>query len=269
MHHHDREIHKAATMIRNARRITVLSGAGMSAESNIPTFRDAGGLWDHIDVMEAGTAQGLIRTIENQADTLFPLLLTIMDAFEHATPNPGHLALAEMERMGMLHTIITQNIDNLHQEAGNTHVVEMHGNLCRSKCLGCGHTKTTPRKALIRHLKSKIDHLSAFDLENLLTLMMTCPHCTSVMRPDVVMFDEEVHDIHKAFDAAGKCDVMLVPGTSGAVYPAAYFPVEAKQNGASIIVINPSVNAFMRESDIYIPMKTGEALPAIMNLIKN
>lgn len=269
MQHHEPEIRKASATIRNARRMTVFSGAGMSQESGIPTFRDPGGLWDQVDLVEAGSAEGLVRAIERHAPTLFPLFLNILDAFENAAPNPGHLALADMERLGILHTIITQNIDNLHQEAGNTRMVEVHGNVFRSTCLGCGHLETTGRKQFIRHLRSKIDRLSSFDLEILLTLMATCPRCGSVMRPDVVMFGEQVHNIDKAFEAARTCDVMLVLGTSGVVYPAAYLPAEAKQNGARIIVINPTANAFMRESDIYIPMKTGEALPGILNLIKN
>ena len=269
MQHHESAIHKASAMIRNASRITVFSGAGMSQESGIPTFRDPGGLWDNVDLVEAGSAEGLIRAIEHHAHTLFPLFLNILDAFENAAPNPGHLALAEMEGLGILHTIITQNIDNLHQEAGNTRVVEVHGNVFRSTCMGCGHMETTARKPFIQNLRSKINRLASFDLEILLTLMSTCTQCGSMMRPDVVMFGEQVHHIDKAFDAARECDVMLVLGTSGVVYPAAYLPAEAKQNGARIIVINPAVNAFMEEADIYIPMKTGEALPIIMNLIKN
>ncbi len=97
---------------------------------------------------------------------------------------------------------------------------------------------------------------------------MTCDECSSLMRPDVVMFGEDVQDMHRAFQTAQNCDAMLVLGTSGVVYPAAYLPVEAKKAGASVIVINPKENAFAGVSDVYIPMKTGEALPEIVDRIK-
>ncbi|MBU0995260.1 MAG: NAD-dependent deacylase [Proteobacteria bacterium] len=269
MKHHEEKITQAALIIKKAHRMTAASGAGISAESGIPTFRDPGGIWDHMDMLEVGTASGFVNAIERNAETLFPLFINILDAFQYAEPNPGHMALSDMEKMGILKTIITQNVDNLHQEAGNTNVVEVHGNVFRSRCINCSHRVTVDRKIYIRELKEKIDRLMSFNLENLLSLVMICDKCGSMMRPDVVMFGEQVHDLQNAFEAARNCDVMIILGTSGVVYPAAYFPVEAKQNGAKIIVINPTVNAFVRESDIYIPMKTGEALPAILNLIRN
>ncbi len=262
-------VKEAASILSSADKVTAASGAGISAESGISTFRDPGGLWDYIDPYEAGTVGGIVKSLERNADKLFPLFLNILETFEKADPNPGHLALSDLEKMGILKTVITQNIDNLHQEAGNSDVIEVHGNLFRMRCLKCGRFETVDRKAFTRSLAEKLKSLDSFNLESLLLLVMKCGDCDAMMRPDVVMFGEQVHDIPKAFDACQHCDVMLVLGTSGVVYPAAYFPVEAKRRGAKVIVINPTENAFVRESDIYIPMKTGEALPAILNLIKN
>ncbi len=260
---HD-EIDEAASILSRSKKVAVMSGAGVSAESGIPTFRDAGGLWDRMDPLEAGTTGGLFAQLEQNAEKLKPLLIELLDAFEASDPNPGHLALAELEKMGILKTVITQNFDNLHREAGNTNVIEVHGNVFRARCLSCDQTEIIGRKPFIKEIRKKLESITILDFSAITSLASICKKCSSVMRPDVVMFGEQVQEMPEAFLAAQNCDAMLVLGTSGVVYPAAYLPVEAKNAGASIIVINPKENAFGSVTDVYIPMKTGEALPAVL-----
>lgn len=262
------DLQTAAAILSQSSRTVASCGAGMSAESGISTFRDAGGLWDRIDPMDVGTPAGLMHTLERNAAALLPLFLELLDSFEQASPNPGHVALADLEKLGILKTVITQNVDNLHQEAGNRDVIEVHGNLFRMKCLACATASIHDRKALIGETRERITALTSFTLDSLAVLAPKCPACGFLSRPDVVMFSEAVQDLPRAFEVSGNCDVMLVLGTSGVVYPAAYFPVEAKKAGARIIVINPTENAFSSVSDLYIPMKTGEALPAIVDMIR-
>jgi NAD-dependent deacetylase len=263
-----KEIEEAARILSKATRGSAFCGAGNSEESGIATFRDPGGLWDQVDPVEMGTAKGLISALDKNAEKLLPIFMGMLDSFEQADHNPGHKALADLEAMGILTSVITQNVDNLHREAGSDGVIEVHGNLFRMKCLSCDRIKNVERKPFVREIKEKLSTLSEFTLSSMVSLAPVCDTCNSMMRPDVVMFGEAVQHLPKAFGIAKSADVMLVLGTSGNVYPAAYFPVEAKKSGARIIVINPTENAFTAVTDVYIPMKTGEALPAIVDKIK-
>lgn len=264
----DKEIDEAASILSRSTRAVASCGAGISAESGIATFRDPGGVWDRLDPAEVGTVDGLINTLERDAKKLIPIFLGMLDSFEQAEPNPGHMALAELEGMGIVKTVITQNTDNLHQEAGSTRVIEVHGNLCRMVCLSCGRKRWLERKSLIRDVKDRLKSLRRYTLTDLMSLAPQCVLCGSMMRPDVVMFGEAVQKLPEAYGAVQECDTMMVLGTSGVVYPAAYFPFEAQKRGARVIVINPTENAFERVTDVYIPMKTGEALPLIVNRIR-
>ncbi len=264
----DRAIERAAEILAEASNAVASSGAGVSAESNIATFRDPGGIWDRLNPAEVGTAEGLLHTLTHNAKALVPMFIELLDAFAAAEPNPGHIALSDLEKMGILHTVITQNIDNLHQEAGNTKVVEVHGNGFRLVCLACHHRCDRKRRELIGETKEKLSALTDHSLERLMTVMPQCERCGAVMRPDVVMFGEAVQGLPEAFSAARNCDVLLAVGTSGVVYPAAYLPFEAKKEGARVIVINPNENAFAGVSDVYIPLPSGQALPRIVQIIK-
>lgn len=268
MGEYNREIQEAASILSRSTRASASSGAGFSAESGISTFRDPGGIWDQIDPMEAGTVEGLIRTIDKNSEKLVPLFLNMLDSFEQADPNSGHMALAALEELGILQTVITQNVDNLHQEAGTSNLVEVHGNLFQMVCMGCSRRKGVDRRSHIKAVREKLLAIKGFDLTSLLTLALNCDICGSVMRPDVVMFGEAVKDLNRAFQICLDTDTMLVLGTSGVVYPAASFPREAKKAGASVIVINPTENAFGDVSDVYIPMRSGEALPLIVAQIR-
>ena len=258
------EIKKAAEILTDAQHVVSFCGAGVSEESGISTFRDSGGLWDHIDPWEAGTPAGLISAIEKKSNVLMPLFLDIVNSFRAADPNPGHLALASLESMGKMTMVITQNIDNLHHEAGNRNILEVHGNLFKMKCLSCSATKKMNRRLFLDELKSRLRSFKTLSMNSLIDVAPKCDWCGNVMRPDVVMFGEAVQNLPESFQKVRNCDAMLVLGTSGAVYPVAEFPVQAKNNGASIIVVNPTENAFSSVSDLYIPLKTGIALPEIV-----
>lgn len=264
MHEWSHEIKKAAEILTDANRVISFCGAGISAESGISTFRDPGGLWDLIDPWEAGTPEGLMSAIENKSDILMPILRDIIDSFLSADPNPGHLALAHLEQMGKMDAVITQNVDDLHTEAGSTKTIEVHGNLFRMKCLSCAAIQKLHRKTFLEGFKASFKSLKTLSLHNLITIGPKCERCGQVMRPDVVMFGEIVQGLPESFQLVRNCDAMLVLGTSGVVYPVADFPAQAKDNGARIIVVNPTENAFSQVSSVYIPLQTGIALPKIV-----
>lgn len=264
----DRAIQEAAALLAKASHAVAFSGAGISAESGIPTFRDPGGVWDRLNPAEVGDTQGLLASLEKNPEKLVAMFAELLAVFDAAMPNPGHRALFDLERMGTLQSVITQNIDNLHQEAGSTQVIEMHGNGFRFRCLSCRNRRSHERHALIGQVREKLGALPDFSTASMLSAMPVCDLCGSAMRPDVVMFGESVMEIEAAFAQARSCDVMLALGTSGVVVPAAQVPAEAKAAGAGVIVINPNENGFARVCDIYIPMKTGQALPRIVEQIK-
>lgn len=259
------EIKRAAQILADAEHIVAFCGAGISAESGIATFRDPGGLWDQIDPWEAGTTEGLMLAIENKSRVLMPILHDIIGSFKAADPNPGHRALASLESMGKINAVITQNVDDLHAEAGSKKVVEVHGNLFRMRCLSCSSKYKFDRKAFLEEFSTGFNLLNTLSLTNLISVAPKCEKCGYVMRPDVVMFGEAVQGLGECFQQVKACDTMLVLGTSGAVYPVAEFPAQAKENGARVVVINPTENAFNHVSDVYIPMKTGVALPQILD----
>jgi NAD-dependent deacetylase len=258
------KIDLAAGLLRGANRVVVFSGAGMSEESGIPTFRDPGGIWDQFDPEEVGTGPGLLNSLTRMPDKIRAFLETTIQTFLKARPNPGHFALGTLERMGLVRTIITQNVDNLHQEAGNTRVFEMHGNLYRQRCLSCGRKKTLEREVFLGKVRSALEELLHVDLPSLLRLLPQCETCGSPMRPDVVMFGEQVQSLYESFREAAGCSVMLVLGTSGVVYPAAAIPQKAKESGAKLIEINPGESVYDDIVDVRIPEKSGRVLPTIV-----
>ena len=204
-----------------ARRIAVLTGAGMSAESGVPTFRDAQtGLWSRFDPMQLASEQGF------RADPtlVWRWYAGRRDAVARAEPNPGHLALAGQERRGRPLVVITQNVDDLHRRAGSTQVVELHGAIARTICLAkCGFREDDPAR------------LPPGEPPR-------CPNCGDWLRPGVVWFGEmlDPEQLDAAEAAATACDVMLVVGTSGMVYPAAGLPLAARQAGATVVIVNPA-----------------------------
>jgi len=260
------QLPEVASIIAGAKKLVAFTGAGVSAESGIPTFRDPGGLWDRFDPDQLGTTGDLLSLLSMLSGAGREFLQGMLTTFEQAKPNPGHLALAELERLGILRSVITQNVDNLHWEAGNTKVIEVHGNLYRFRCLVCGRKFKLSKEELLS-LMRKITELEELDVQNLTHLIPKC-QCGGLTRIDAVGFGEPVQDFPKAEHEARTCDVMLVLGTSGVVIPAAFLPGYAKDAGARVIEINATGSYFPQVADFEIIGKTGEALPKIVEAVR-
>jgi len=211
-------IKKAAEDIAAARQVTALTGAGISVESGIPPFRGEGGLWEKIDPMEYAHIDAFSHNPEKVWEVLIKGMKDVLDTAE---PNDAHKGLARLEKFGKLKTIITQNVDGLHQTAGSTDVIEFHGNFAWQRCTDCG------------------DRCRTSDV-NMEKIPPRC-YCGGIYRPDCVFFGEMIPPdaLMRSRTLAMSCDVMLVMGTSAMVQPAAYMPVLARENGARVIEINP------------------------------
>ncbi len=252
--------------IATAHNIVAFSGAGISAESGIPTFRDKGGLWDRFNPEEVGTTTGLISLMTNQPSRVLAFLRESFETIRNALPNQGHIAISELEKLKLIKTVITQNIDNLHSEAGNSNVIELHGNLYRFKCIKCGRKEKYSKKKFFE-LADNILSLKEFNFDNLISNIPRCT-CGGIMRIDVVLFGEPVQEMEHAYEEASKADVMLVVGTSGVVYPAASIPVVAKRAGAKIIEINPTASGFGNIVDWWIEGTSAVVLSKILDEVK-
>ena len=211
------QIRRAADDIVRARRVAALTGAGISVESGIPPFRGGGGLWDKYDPEEYGHIDSFLR----DPAKVWTMLREFVEVIAAAQPNPAHHALAELERLGRLHCIITQNVDGLHQAAGSTDVVEFHGNNRWLVCMSCGRRFPAP----------------GFSLD---VLPPRCD-CRGVLKPDAIFFGELIppEALNRARKEAMACDIMLVIGTSALVEPAASMPVMAARCGNRVVEINP------------------------------
>jgi NAD-dependent deacetylase len=240
----EESIELAAAVIARSRYVVASTGAGISRESGIHTFRDLDGLWGKYRPEELATREGFIS---NPGLVWRWYRERLAAAHEHA-PNAGHCALAEIERMLPRFLIVTQNIDNLHQRAGSREIVELHGNINRYRCLEYGHP-------------AQLDP----DWGDEPPLC----HCGSLIRPDVVWFGEPLPEaeLECAFRESQRCDCMLVVGTSGIVQPAASLPVLAKQVGAAVIEINPSRSEITPLADIFLMGPSGEILPRVAERI--
>lgn len=246
-------IQQAADLIQQANQIAILTGAGVSKESGVPTFRDAqDGLWAKYDPQELATPTAFRRN---------PKLVWDWYTFRRemgakAKPNPGHVALAEIERRFPGTVLITQNVDDLHEQAGSQDVIHLHGNIARSKCsVDCQGTPT-----IIDITKLTWDRNAG---------PPACPYCGSFVRPDVVWFGEMLpsYAINRAADLSEACDLMIVVGTSGIVTPAASLPAHAKRSGATIIEVNPDYSMITRIADIKLDGPSGEMLPLVMEAL--
>lgn len=235
---------QAADRLRRSRCAVALTGAGISVESGIPDFRSEDGLWSRYDPMEFGHIQSFRR----DPSKVWRMLLEMDMLLSQAKPNPAHFALAELEKRNRLHSVITQNVDSLHQRAGSVRVVEYHGHNRALVCDWCGH---------------------AYKREGLAwqELPPRCS-CSGPLRPNFVFFGEDIPpEIHRqAMDASQGCDLMLVVGTSGTVAPASYLPGIAKKHGAFIVEINPARTEISeRVADLSIVENAGTALPTLVN----
>jgi len=264
-------IAEAAAIIGRSRRLVAFSGAGVSEESGIPTFRDPGGLWDRFDPLELGGGDVFTSMFSGAGipQAAVDFVAEMVAVLEQAHPNPGHYALGELEQMGILKSVVTQNIDNLHREGGNTRVIEVHGNLFRLVCMVCGTKFLLEREDLFAMGRELVGLMSKGDLEGIIRLVSKCPECGGACRMDVVGFGEPVQDMGLAMAEARDCDALLILGTSGMVYPAAYIPEHAKKTGAKLIEINATGCYFPDLVDVGIVGKSGEILPPIVERVKD
>ena len=255
---------EASRMILSSDWLVGFTGAGLSEESGISTYRDPGGLWDRYPEGASGGIMGILRRHPKAFHELFSELLK---KFKNSAPNPGHYALAALEKEGYLKSVITQNGDNLYQDAGGSNVLELHGNAFRFRCLECGQKRMFSREELFALVEDVLSKMERFSIELLMPHLPSCK-CKGKMRPDVVGFGEAVQKLDQATEQANKCDLMLIMGTSGVVYPAAMLPLIAKENGARLIEINPKESALTVRCDLFLPGKTGEILPMIVKKIR-
>ncbi len=246
-----RELNRVAEMLAGARRVVTLTGAGMSAESGVPTFRDAlTGLWSRYNPEELATPEAFRRHPER----VFGWYVSRLRAVERAKPHVGHYALAKMARwLGGSFDVVTQNVDGLHRRAGSDPVIELHGSLRTFRCFDRGHPFAVERVlALAGDREREIPPPS-------------CPECGSPIRPGVVWFGEALPEeaIARASSAAQQCEIMLVIGTSAIVYPAAAMPSLAAAHGARIVEINPDETPLSGHADVVWAATAKSALSAL------
>lgn len=229
--------------LRKARHIAVLTGAGTSAESGVPTFRDAQtGLWAKYDPRDLATPEAFRKNPR----LVWEWYEWRRNKVASVQPNPGHLALAEIERHVSNFTLVTQNVDGLHARAGSQRIIELHGNITRTKCFN--------ENRLVESWRETGD------------VPPRCPFCGGPLRPDVVWFGEAlpVTAFENALEAAQLCDVFFSIGTSSVVYPAAGLPYEALKAGAVLIEINPEMTELTPHATYSFRAKSGELLPKLI-----
>ena len=237
---------RAADILRHVTRVAVLTGAGVSADSGVPTFRASDGLWEGHRIEDVATPSGIARN----PDLVWEFYNQRRVNVAGVTPNPGHDALATLERhYGDGFTLATQNVDGLHQVAGNTRVLELHGCLRQTRCLDCEAVE-----------ERGLGHLGARPL---------CPACGGRLRPNIVWFHEGVPaDVLEAAEhAAANCEAFLVVGTSAVVFPAAGLIPVAQANGAKVIEFNLTRTDASDYADVGLYGRSGDTLPRVLRRI--
>jgi NAD-dependent deacetylase len=263
--------------LRSCQNIVVFTGAGMSAESGIPTFRDRfEGLWAHYDPQEVATPQAF----RANPQLVWDWHVYLAEKIRQATPNAGHEAVARLGGRVPNLTVITQNIDNLHQLAGSPNVLELHGNLFRLKAfVDSDDLFAGDHSPIICHLCDGYAVAEECDPyagpEDLAAIALKagsvprCPGCGALLRPDIVWFGEplDINVLEGAMRAADTCDALICIGSSLEVQPAASIPVRAKWNGATIIEINPEATALSYQADVFLRGKAAEVLPQLVQSV--
>lgn len=243
----DDALDRAAALVAGAERLVVSSGAGMSRESGIPTFRDAQeGLWARFDPAELATERGFREAPER----VWQWYAHRRERMAACAPHEGHRALVELGELLPEMVVVTQNIDGLHQRAGSPDVIELHGSIRRFKCLDRHH----PFSAVLERSDSP----------------PACPECGSPLRPDVVWFGEPLpaEATERAWELARDCDVMLVVGTSGLVWPAAELPHLAGASGAGVIEINPEPSEITPVADLFLRGGAGALITELVRRVR-
>ena len=231
--------------IKEFQKVVFVTGAGISQESGIPTFRGKDGLWRNYDAMKLATIDAFYENPKLVWEWYNERRMNIFQA----RPNAGHEAIAELEKYADV-VVLTQNIDGLHQKSGSSKVLELHGSIVKIKCTVCDYNEVI--------------------LTEISQLPPLCK-CGNILRPDVVWFGEALpQDVWQdAINFASDCDLMIIAGTSLVVSPANTLPIYAKQNNATLIEINPENTEMSREMDLEIRNTSAESLPKLVSLFKN
>ena len=246
-------IDQVADLILDAKRIVVFTGAGVSTESGIPDFRSPGGIWERYDP-EDFTYQKFISDPEGRRKRwqMFQEGYLVTEA----EPNPAHYAIAELDRLGKLDCVITQNIDYLHQKSGvpDDKVFELHGNNQWVVCLDCG------QRYPLTQIKARLDQGEE---------VPDCEACRGILKPDIVFFGESLprEVLLEATSRSSKCDLFIVIGSTLVVYPAAYMPEYAVGRGAKLVIINLSPTSLDGQAEVVIKAKAGEAMSRVVERV--
>jgi len=246
-------IQRAADSIRESRYVVVLTGAGSSTPSGIPDFRSAdNGLWTRFSPMEVAS----LTTFRYHPEKFFEWLRPLAKHMLEAEPNAGHIAFAELEDEGVVKSIITQNIDGLHQRAGSKKVLEVHGTMSTLTCINCYHQY--PSDPVIEpYIREGI--------------IPQCPDCNKILKPDVVLFEEQLprNVWLNALDEIKNCDLLIVAGSSLVITPVASLPMTALENGAQVIIVNQSETYVDERSSVAIHYDLAEIIPEITREVLN
>jgi len=234
-------------VLESSTHVVAFTGAGISAESGIPTYRGADGVWNRYDPDKVADADYFFRDPayywQFVRDVRYP-------ALRDAAPNQGHRALAELERRGLLKALVTQNVDGLHQDAGSENVLELHGNTRRIRCLDC------TRRYGLETLEDRLEG----------EMPPSCPDCGGLLKPDVVLFGESLPEetLQEAVRQSRSCDCFLAMGSSLLVQPAASLPARAKQAGAGLIIVNKEETPLDAMADTVIRDSASSALAGVL-----
>lgn len=241
-------VKQAAKLIKNARNAIAFTGAGFSTPSGVPDFRSEGsGLWTRFLPMEVAS----LSAFRYEPEKFFAWLRPLASHMLSALPNAAHTGLSQLEQAGHIKTIVTQNIDGLHQRAGSQNVLELHGTFNSLTCVGC--FQRYPSAGLIEPY-----------LEN--GSIPHCPGCNQILKPDVILFEEQlpVRTWMQSQEASKTCDLMLIAGTSLEVMPSAGLPMRALENGASLIMVNKSSTYIDVRAEVVLRRDVADIIPLIV-----
>ncbi len=244
-------IELSASLLKNSKYAVALTGAGISTASGIPDFRSPGkGLWEENDPFEVAS----LTAFRDHPEKIFNWIKPLFLQARSAKPNPAHIFLSRMENIGIIKSIITQNIDGLHQESGAKRVIELHGSARTATCPNCRSTYDT-------------DHL--FELLSSEGNLPTCSQCGHIIKPDVVLFEEMLPEKawHSAYQEMQRADLILVIGSSLEVYPASTLPDIAIRTGAKLIINTLSNTPMDLFADILLPVDVIKSIPEIFQII--
>jgi NAD-dependent deacetylase len=248
--------------------LVCLTGAGISCESGIPAFRGTGGLWETYDPAVYGNTPGLVSLLRDRPGKFVDFIKDFYAVFLDARPNPAHLALAYLEKAGLVRAVVTQNIDDLHRQSGLRNTIELHGNALRIRCQGCSAALALEKDRVKEMIK--LFERNKRSARQLLRIMSRyCPRCAACggrFRIDIVLFGEALpaDAMQRAMQAIDGCRTLLVVGSSLVVYPAASLPQYAKDRGATLVEINQEPSALSSICDHHLYGAAGVLLPQLI-----